>query len=152
MAKPNLPGFHEDTPPPPPKPFQRDPNDPLDGLTQDELLALRSRIDLLIPIRSLKDLDIERETLIQFLSTQRLQTEVLQDPETPANQKAQVANAVASTLATLARLQIEVYTSERGKKLEMILVEAFKQLPTDQRDEALDKYEQLARSGMAGTL
>lgn len=109
----------------------------------DELLELRSRIDLRLPARSLRDVDIEKELVIQFLTVQGLQTRVLLDDEVAANQQAQVVNALTAALSNLSKLQNETYTSERLKRVEMCLVDALKLLPLEAQEEFLHKYEML---------
>lgn len=106
----------------------------LAGLDVDELLELRAQIDDRLPVKALKDLDLERELVLQLLASQRLQRDVLEDDETPANQRAQVSNSVAAILAQLVKLQAGVYTSERLKKIEQILIEVLNQLPEEQQD------------------
>ena len=72
---------------------------------------------------------------------QNLQRETLRDNSVPANQKAQTSNAVAATLATLSKLQTEMYTSERLKKIEQVLIETLQTLPQETQAAFLDTYE-----------
>jgi hypothetical protein len=109
--------------------------------THDDLVDLRSRIDELMPVRRLKDLNLETELVIQLQSVQRLQNSVINDNNTPANQKAQTAGQVASALATLSKLQSEVYSSERMKMIEAILIEAVKDLPLASQQAFMTRYE-----------
>lgn len=113
----------------------------LDLLTPDELLELRKEIDQRLPTSSLNDLNLEKELVLQLLTVQKLQREVLAESDIPANQKAQTVNAVAANLATLAKLQTEVYTSERLKKVEQALIEALQTLPESAQEEFLAHYE-----------
>jgi hypothetical protein len=89
----------------------------------NELLELRSRIDQLLPARNLKDIDLEQELVLQLMATQELQRSVLADSETPANQLAQVSNAVQAALQNLVKLQGAVHTSERLKRIEVVLID-----------------------------
>lgn len=114
----------------------------LDKLELQDLLALRALIDEKLPVKSLKDLNIEQELTLQLLSVQGLQRDVLTDDDTPANQKAQTANAVAAALATLAKLQIEVYNSERLKRVEQVLIETLQTLPPEAQEAFLQLYEE----------
>lgn len=50
-------------------------------------------------------------------------------------------NAVAASLATLAKLQGDTYTSERLKKIEQILIETLQTLPYEAQEAFLTKYE-----------
>ncbi len=116
-------------------------------LSEAELLELRAEIDQLLPARSLTDLNMERELVIQLTAVQNLQREVLRDQNTPANQKAQTANAVAAVLQTLAKLQTEVFTSERLKQVETLLIETLQQLPVDSQEAFIAAYEAKLRAG-----
>ena len=68
----------------------------LDAYTLQELLDLRARIERRLPARSLKDLDLERELVLQVMALQQLQNSVIDDDDTPANQKAQTASALSA--------------------------------------------------------
>jgi hypothetical protein len=70
-----------------------------------------------------------------------LQQRVLTDNEAPANQQAQVANSLSSALVNLVKLQTDVYTSERMKVIESILVDCIKDLPMEAQEEFLERYE-----------
>lgn len=113
----------------------------LTGMPVAELLEVRAQIDEKLPVKDLADVDLNRELVLQMLQTQRLQSDVLKDEETPANQRAQVANAVAAIIAQLAKLQTEVYTSERLKRIEGYLIESLQQLPTVAQAKFLELYE-----------
>jgi hypothetical protein len=117
---------------------------PLDGLEVEQLLQLRAEIDELLPARALGDLDLEHELVVQFLSIKSLQSTVLQDDQTAANQKAQVANAVASTLQQLVKMQSEHFNAERFKKIEALMVKALKLMPIETAEKFLAEYEVLA--------
>lgn len=123
-------------PPRAPQPFD------LDGMSVSDLLDLRSRIDSKLPALELKDVDLEKELVLQLAAMQELQRGVLLDKETPANQLAQVTNAVQSALQNLVKFQADVYKSERIKKLEQVLIECIKELPFEVQNEFLKKYEQ----------
>ena len=113
----------------------------LDSLSPNELLELRKEIDQRLPTSSLNDLNLEKELVLQLLTVQKLQSEVLAESDIPANQKAQTVNAVAANLATLAKLQTEVYTSERLKKVEQVLISVLQELPMEQQETFLEAYE-----------
>lgn len=117
----------------------------LQNLSVDELLSLRSEIDELLPARALGDIDLEHELVVQFLAVKSLQANVLQDDNTAANQKAQVANAVASTLQQLVKMQSEHYNAERFKRIEALLVKSMKLMPVEAAEAFLNEYEELAR-------
>jgi hypothetical protein len=122
-------------------PEQRAPHDfDFNGLPVDELLRLRGEIEQRLPALALKDLDLEKELVLQFLASQRLQAKVLTQADTPANQKAQVANALASSLAALAKFQTEVHSSERMKRIEIALIDAINLLPNEAKEAFLTAY------------
>ena len=114
----------------------------LDAYTLQELLDLRARIERRLPARSLKDLDLEGELTLQFLALQELQNKVIDDKDTPANQKAQVANSLSAALVNLVKLQGDVHSSERMKRIESILIDALKDLPVEAVEAFLANYEQ----------
>lgn len=115
----------------------------LRGFDEDQLLELRAAIDERLPRRALKDVNLEHELVRQLLTIQKLQREVLEAGDVPANQKAQTANAVAAVLQQLSKLQVEVYTSERLKKIEDALIDALKLAPMESQRAWLEAYERL---------
>lgn len=113
----------------------------LDGMPLDQLLELRLEIDKRIPVRGLKDLDLNRELVLQVLALQQLQADVINDDETPANQRAQVANSLSSALTTLVKLQSDVLNSERFKRVEAVVVDMINSQPSEEaREELFRKY------------
>ena len=119
--------------------------DSLDLLSESELLDLRAKIDEKLPPRTLKSVNMEQELVMQLILAQKLQRETLEDNEdeapTPANQKAQVINSVASTMQMLAKLQIELYDSERLKRIEQILIASLEMMPSEAQEAFLERYE-----------
>ena len=108
----------------------------------EQLIELRAEIDELLPAKRLKDINLEEELVRQLALVQKLQRDVLNDPEnTPANQMAQCAGAVANVLAVLSKLQVEVYSSERLKVIEGILIECVGTLPQGTQEEFFVEYE-----------
>jgi hypothetical protein len=116
----------------------------INDLSVDELLELRTRIDAKLPARKLKDIDLEQELVLQLLSVQALQRRVLNAPadaDIPANQMAQVTNAVQAALENLTKLQSNVFKSERLKRIEQILLEVIVELPHEAQEKFLSAYE-----------
>lgn len=109
----------------------------------EELLNLRAEIDRLLPSTKLKEMDLEKELVLQYHKVVALQTRVLGDDRTPANQLAQVSNAVAGTLQQLVTMQAKFHTSERFKKMESLMIHYMKKLPLDVAEAFLDEYEEL---------
>lgn len=114
----------------------------LEGMPLDQLLELRNQIEQRLPAKDLKDLDLQRELVLQVLALQTLQGKVLKDDETPANQQAQVANALSAALTTLVKLQSDVFTTERLKRLEAALIEVINEQPTELQEAFLRTYSE----------
>lgn len=117
------------------------PNVNLDNYTLQDLLKLRADIDRRLPARSIRDIDLSQELVLQFMAAQELQNSVLRDTETPANQKAQTMNATAGVLAQIAKTQTEIFNSERLKRIELTLIECLNSLPKGQQEAFLSVYE-----------
>ena len=113
----------------------------LSGLSMMGLLALRSRVHSLLPAVHLKDMDLSQELVLQVAALQELQRLTMGAEEVPANQQAQVANSLSAALVNLVKLQGDVHTSERLKKIERILIESIQELPTDAQQRFLDAYQ-----------
>lgn len=109
----------------------------------DQLLELRNQIEQRLPAKDLKDLNLSRELVLQVLALQSLQNRVLTDDDVPANQQAQVANALSGALTTLVKLQADVFTTERLKRLEAIFVDAINALPEEVKHEAIARYTEM---------
>lgn len=112
----------------------------LSGIDESGLYLLMTEVEAKLPLKYLKDVSLEQELVRQLRMTQLLQIDVIDDPEVPANQRAQTANAVAAILHNLAKLQTEVYTSERLKTIEAILIETLKTLPEEQQRRFMEEY------------
>lgn len=137
MAAPPMPGDSAI------KKIARSPQDfDLSNMSEAQLIEMRGMIDRLLPTTRLKDLNLEKELVLQLVTIQGVQADALDNDEVPAHQKAQVAGKVADALATLGKLQIEVYSSERLKKVEAVLIGVLKNLPHAQQDEFLTAYEE----------
>lgn len=101
----------------------------LKGLDEVALMNLRVHIDNRLPPTKLKNLDLEKELVIQFKISQHVQNMILEDLDTPANQKAQVLNSVVSTIQKLVEMQSNHYTTERLKEIENALIRALNDWP-----------------------
>lgn len=107
----------------------------------EELLNLRAEIDRLLPSTKLNEMDLEKELVLQYHKVVALQTRVLEDDRTPANQLAQVSNAVAGTLQNLVSMQSKFHTSERFKELESRLIKTLNKMPDEHTREFFTWYE-----------
>jgi hypothetical protein len=115
----------------------------LDNLSVEELLNLRSEIETRLPSTKLKDMDLEKELVLQYHKMVQVQARVAEDTRTPANQLAQVGNSVAATLQQLVTMQTKHHTSERFKSLENMLIKALRKLPKEVAEEFINEYERL---------
>ena len=115
----------------------------LDTMSVDELRELRDEIDRRLPEDKLSQMDLTQELLSQYRLVQRLQSDVLGDDEVPANQRAQVAGQVASTLQQLVKMQSEFHNSERFRAIENLLVRCLKLMPLHVAETFVAEYESL---------
>lgn len=118
---------------------------PVDGLSVAELRALRREIEQRLPKDDIGELDLEQELVGQYREVKALMSVVIDDMDTPANQKAQVANSVVSTLAQLVKMQEDLRREETFKLMESCLVEALKALPDETREAFYVEYDRLAK-------
>lgn len=107
----------------------------------DELIRIRDEITQALPPIKLSEMDLENEMLLQFHSVRQLQTDCLSDTTLPLNQRAQVSNSVSSVLTKLVELQSEVFSSERFKLIESILIRCLRTLPENVAVDFLTQYE-----------
>ena len=118
--------------------------DPLESMSHAELRRLRGEIDRLLPDKqTLGEMDMPSELVNQYQVVKDLQDSVISDDEVPANQRAQVAGAVASTLQQLVKMQSDFYTAERFRCIENLMIQYMKKLPLDEANRFLDEYEKL---------
>lgn len=113
----------------------------LDNLSIEELLQLRTQIDARLPVKRLKDMDLEQEAVIQYLTLKSLLERTLSEDDTAANQKAQVANATASALQALDKMQRDTFTFERFKEVENALVAMLNEWPIEMTKKFFEEYE-----------
>lgn len=123
-------------------------SNPLDRMSQSELIKLRSEIDQHLQNRTLADLNLEQELLSQYTVTKQLLAEVLDDLDTPANQKAQVVNSLLAITNQLVKMQTDLHTAERIKAMESACVKAIKTLEPQAQEEFFKRYQDYyAQSG-----
>ena len=111
--------------------------------TVAELVRFRDEITRQLPATELSKLNLEEEVLLQYHVLREMQSEVLSSDEVPANQRAQVANSVASILKTLGDYQVALYTSERFKEIENLLIRHLSLLPEESAAKFITEYEQI---------
>ena len=107
-----------------------------------ELLMLRNMIDARLPPMQMRSLNLEEEVVLQFMTVKSLQAATLAGNE-EANKKASVANACASALQSLVKMQVELHDAERFKKIENLMIKYIKTLPAETAQKFLDDYTNL---------
>lgn len=113
------------------------------SLPTETLLRYLDEIKACLPPTALVDMNMEEELIRQYQAVRALQSTIIDDLDTPVNQKAQVANSVASSLGRLAELQLSIYSSERFKRVETLLIRHLSKLPEDVAAAFINDYEQL---------
>ncbi len=115
----------------------------IEGMSQGELLALHGKIEGKLTGLTLEEVNLTRESLLQLQKAKILQAEATKKgTNVPMNQQAQVQNSIASILLTLAKVQMELYTSERHKRIQSAVVRVVKTLPKPQQDQFFTLLEQ----------
>lgn len=112
----------------------------LDGLGQDELMALRQKIDGQLQI-DINKLNLTDELGLQYRFGMNLLATISgDDDDTPTNQKAQVMNSVNATLKEIIKQTEVVYGAERLKRFEAAMLKVLRGLPEDSRRVFFDLY------------
>ncbi len=114
-----------------------------DMMTLQALLAERARIDSMLPPSSFSEINVEEELLLQFALAKELQVSVMSSMDVPANQQAQVLNAVAATLSKIQDTQSKFYSQERFKRIEAMLISQLKKWPVEMATEFIEEYAKL---------
>lgn len=113
----------------------------LSKMSVPELIELRGQIDSLLPPRKLSDVDIEEELLLQFAQTKVLYSHVIENQETPANQRAQVANSCTAILEQLIKMQTRLYSAERVKAVEQATIRVMREMGEEVQARFFEIYE-----------
>jgi hypothetical protein len=113
----------------------------IEKLPLQDLLALRARVHAALPATRLVDLNLETEVIVQFLQVKALLQDVLTEGDTPANQKAQVANSCQAILDQLTKRQLQLYGTERVKAIEQCVIRCMKKLPDAAQRAFFEDYE-----------
>lgn len=114
-------------------------DDPLEGLDDAELLALRHRLDKKLNL-DLTQLNLAEELGMQYRSGQILLASVQDDSGTPANQRAQVFNSVSAMLEKIVKQQKIVYNAERLKRFEHAFLKVLEDMPLEAKHKFFDLY------------
>lgn len=107
-----------------------------------QLLELRGKIDARLPTK-LSDLNLETEIIMQLHRTKELMNTTLSgsDNVTPANQKAQVVNSCSAQLEQLIKMQVKLYSAERIKGIEQMVIRALRTLPREAQEAFFAEYD-----------
>lgn len=121
----------------------------LGNMSYEEMVALKDLLDAQEMeenrMHSLGDINLEHELMSQYAKVKKLQTDVLIDDSVPANQRAQVANAVASTLQQLIKMQVDLDRESKLRLMEECLIDTLKTLPDEARTDFFSEYERRAK-------
>jgi hypothetical protein len=100
-------------------------NLPFEALSESQLLEIRAKVDGLLGSMNLDDIDMARELMTQHRTVSLLQHQTLNDEDVPPNQKAQTANTFQALLQQLIKMRTELYTAERSRAIESMVIRAF---------------------------
>ena len=94
---------------------------------------------------SLKSLNIDEELYMTYAKAKNFLVDVQMGDETPANQVAQVFNTISGILKEIVKMQTELYSAERVKKLEAAMITALKLVPEEAQESFFTEYEKLLK-------
>lgn len=114
---------------------------PLDGLSEAKLLELHAKVESRIGGLALTEVNLVKETLLQIKRAKVLQELATNEKGTPMNQRAQVQNSLGGMLTQLAKMQIELYSSERIKRIQNATIRVVKTLPPAAQAQFFDLLE-----------
>jgi len=121
--------------------------DLLAGLSDEELISLRTKIDLKLQV-DLSRINLAEEIGMQYRSAMVLLQSIQDDSSVPANQRAQVLNSIRTTLSDIIRQQKVVYSAERLKRYEVALKKVLEQLPAESTRVFFDLYGEFLTQGV----
>jgi hypothetical protein len=119
-------------------------SDPLEGLSDREMLDLRARIDSKLKI-DLARMNLGEELGLQYRNGMELMVSVQSDNGTPANQKAQVFNSVSKMLSDIIKQQKVVFSAERLKRFEAAFHKVLSRMPATEARVYFDLYGEFLR-------
>lgn len=111
----------------------------LEGMDEAALLKLRAQLDDKLQVE-IRQINLTEELGLQYRAGKLLLEETQNDPEVPANQKAQVFNSVNSMLASIVKMQESIYSMERLKRYETAFLKALETLPKEGKEAFFDLY------------
>ena len=114
----------------------------LDGMSSADLIELHAKIEKKLGGTTLEEVNLVRETLLQMHRAKVLQEAASKAGEgIPLNQRAQVQNSLSNMLAQLGRMQIDLFTSERIKRIQGATIKVIKTLPKEAQNHFFELLE-----------
>jgi hypothetical protein len=118
----------------------------LNSMSQADLLALHSKVEGKLKGLRLSEVNLEKETLIQFQKAKALQEKANAASDVPVNQLAQVQNSIRTILESLSKMQMELHSSEEIKRWKAALIRVVKELPKETQTKFFDLLETEAQA------
>lgn len=122
------------------------------GLEDYDLHAAPSQPQTILPADylpeygSLKSLNLDSELYAAYARAKNYLAIVQADEKIPPNQIAQLMNTLTAILDKIVKLQTELYSAERVKKLEAAMIQAIKLAPPESQQVFLEQYETLLKA------
>jgi hypothetical protein len=113
----------------------------LNTMSQVDLLDLHAKIEAKLTGTRLSDVNLEKETLIQFQKAKALQQKANEAKDVPVNQLAQVQNSIRTILESLSKMQTQLHDSESIKRWKAALIRVVKELPKDAQTKFFELLE-----------
>lgn len=113
----------------------------LDEMAPEQLIEVYEEVRKRLPPIQIAKMNVEEELLLQFHTIRKLQSEIIGEDGVAPNQKSQVANTVGNCLERIAKMQDEIYDSERFKRIESLLIRMLRKVPKEVAEEFLNDYE-----------
>lgn len=115
--------------------------EPLEDLS---LKAPEEKVYLQATGGELKGLNLDGELYDRYTEAKQFLQDTMMDPEVTPNQVAQVMNSVNSILKEIVKMQTEVQSAEKVKKLELAMVTALKLTTPEVQDAFFAEFEKLS--------
>ncbi len=97
---------------------------------------------------SLKSLNLDAELYNAYAKAKNYLADVQSDESIPPNQLAQLMNTISAILKEIVKMQTDLYSAERVKRLEAAMIQAIKLAPPESQHAFLEEYEKiLAEAG-----
>lgn len=118
----------------------------LNTMDQSELLDLHSKVEEKLTGIRLSEVNLEKETLLQFQRAKALQIKANGATDVPVNQLAQVQNSIKGILESLSKMQQELHDSESIKRWKAALIRVLRAQPKEFQDAFFELLDQEAEA------